>query len=40
MYIGKKQLLMILSIINMYLEKYSWNDLEQLRNKIIERLAR
>lgn len=39
MYLNKKSLLMILSIINMYLKEHSWKDLEKLREKIIERLA-
>ena len=39
MYLGKKKLLMVLSIINMYLEKYSWKDLEKLREEIIGTLV-
>lgn len=39
MYFSKKKLLMILSIINMYLDKYSWKDLEKLRNEIIGKLV-
>ena len=39
MYLGKKKLLMVLSIINMYLEKYSWKDLEKLREEIIGKLV-
>ena len=39
MYFGKKKLLMILSIINMYLKEYNWKDLEVLRDKITERLC-
>lgn len=39
MYINKKELFMILSIINMYLEKYSWKDLESLRDKIVNRIV-
>lgn len=39
MYLGKKKLLMILSIINMYLKEYSWKDLEKLREEIIGKLV-
>lgn len=39
MYLGKKKLLMVLSLINMYLEKYSWKDLEKLREEIIGKLV-
>ena len=39
MFFGKKKLLMILSIINMYLDKYSWKDLENLREQIIEKVG-
>ena len=38
MYIKKNELYMILSIINMYLKKYSWKDLEIFREKIIKEL--
>jgi hypothetical protein len=33
---NKNELEMLLSITNMYLEKYSWKDLEILRDKIVE----
>ena len=39
MYLSKKKLLMILSIINMYLKEYSWKDLEILRDEIIEKVV-
>lgn len=39
MYLSKKKLLMLLSIINMYLKKYSWKDLEILREEIIGKLV-
>lgn len=39
MYLSKKKLSMILSIINMYLKEYSWKDLEILRNEIIEKVV-
>lgn len=43
MYIGKKKLLMILSIINMYLKDHIrtafWENLDKLRDEIIERLV-
>lgn len=39
MYLGKKKLLMVLSIINMYLKQYSWKDLEKLREEIIQKLG-
>jgi hypothetical protein len=39
MFFGKKKLLMILSIINMYLDKYSWKDLERLREEIIKKVV-
>lgn len=39
MFFGKKKLLMILSVINMYLDKYSWKDLEKLREQIIEKVG-
>lgn len=36
MYLKKEELKMILSIINKELNKYSWKDLEILRDKIVE----
>lgn len=39
MYLGKKKLLMVLSIVNMYLKQYSWKDLEKLREEIIQKLG-
>lgn len=39
MYLKRKELVMLLSIVNMELEKYSWKDLEMLRDKIIRKLA-
>lgn len=36
MYLKKEELKMILSLINSELNKYSWKDLEILRDKIIE----
>lgn len=39
MYISKKKLLMLISIINMYLKQYSWKDLEILREEIIRKLV-
>lgn len=39
MYLGKKKMLMILSIINMYLKEHSWKDLEKLREEIIGKLV-
>ena len=39
MYLGKKKLLMIVCIINMYLKQSSWKDLENLRKEIIGKLA-
>ena len=39
MYLSKKKLLMILSIINMYLKNYSWKDLEILREEIIKKVV-
>lgn len=38
MYISRKNLLMLLSVVNMYLTKYSWKDLEDLRAELIEKL--
>jgi hypothetical protein len=38
-YFGKKKLLMIISIINMYLKEYSWKDLEKLRDDIARKLV-
>lgn len=39
MYLGKKKLLMLLSIINMYLKEHSWKDLEKLREEIVRKLV-
>lgn len=39
MYLSKKKLTMVLSIINMYLKQYSWKDLENLREEIIGKLV-
>lgn len=39
MYLSKKKLLMVLSIMNMYLKQYSWKDLEILREEIIRKLV-
>lgn len=39
MYLSKKKLLMLLSIINMYLKQASWKDLEILREEIIGKLV-
>ena len=38
MYLSKKKIMMMLSVINMYLTKYNWKDLEALRQEIIEKL--
>ena len=40
MYLSKKKLLIILSIINMYLKEYSYKDLEILRDEIIEKVVK
>lgn len=39
MYLSKKKLLMLLSIIDMYLAEYSYKDLEILREEIIEKVG-
>lgn len=39
MYFGKKKLLMVICLINMYLKEHSWKDLEILREEIRERLC-
>lgn len=39
MYLSKKKLLMLLSIMNGYLKQYSWKDLEILREEIIGKLV-
>ena len=40
MYLGKKELLMVLEIIEEVLNRYSWKELEKLRDKIIERVGK
>lgn len=39
MYLGRKKLLMVLSVVNMYLKENSWKDLEKLREEIIRKLV-
>lgn len=40
MYLNRKKMLMVLRLIDMYLEKYSWKDLEDFRKELETRLLK
>ena len=40
MYLNRKKMLMVLSLINMYLKEHSWKDLELFKDELVERLMK